>query len=80
MNGAKKTIAARLVRICDTMACRMLLLFIFLLLFSWPYLSSVDHVSTEALFLYFFVVWAILISILMLISRAKEAVNKTNND
>ncbi len=80
MNGPKVTIRERLVKMCNSMACRGLLMVFFLLLFCWPYLSFVDTASIGTLFAYFFGVWALLIGVLFLIGLAREDVNNDKDN
>lgn len=64
----------------DAIAFRFFLLFLFVLLFSWPYLSFVGRVSIETLFAYLFAVWALLIGILILMGLARKHSDDIKNN
>ncbi|AKM78668.1 TPA: hypothetical protein DDZ49_02400 [Candidatus Wolfebacteria bacterium] len=72
MDGSTITIKERFSRLYDAIAFKVLLLFIFIVLSCWPYLSFVNTASMRGLFLYLFGVWALLIVVLLVTNTTKE--------
>ncbi len=62
----------RIVGVLKENASRVALLLLFLLIFSWPYLSFLDRATPEALFSYFSIVWAVLIVVLWISNRPTD--------
>lgn len=80
MNGSTTTIAERFIRLFNATALRVFLFILFLLLFSWPYLSFIDTISIDGMFRYLFGVWAFLIGVLALIGIAGKRSNDIKNN
>lgn len=70
-----------LTRMLSATPFRVFLMLFFLLLFSWPYLSSADRTAPGALFLYLFGVWALLVVTLVAVgSTDRRIANNKDND
>ncbi len=80
MNGQKTSIGSRLARMANANAFRWLLCALFIVLFSWPYVSFVGAVTIEVALLYFFTVWMLLIAVLKLLSIADTYVEDMKNN
>lgn len=70
MNGSKTSIGKRLAQMASANAFRWFLFVLFIVLFSWPYISFIDAAMPDVSFRYFFMVWALLIVALILLSIA----------
>lgn len=62
----------RVVTVLNEPVSRYMLLLLFLLLFSWPYLSFIEQTAPGRFFGYFFITWLALIVILLVSNSEKD--------
>lgn len=62
----------RVVRLFKENVLRLVFFLLFLLVFSWPYLSFLNQATPEMVFGYFFIAWLILIIVLWISNISRE--------
>ncbi len=72
MDQQKENIFRRIAQLLKEGPSQLALLLLFLLLFSWPYLSFLQQASSATLFGYFFITWLILVAVLWASNRGGE--------
>lgn len=78
MNEQKKNIFMRMSGLFKENALRVAIFLLFLLVFSWPYLSFLDQATPAQLFGYFFSAWLVLVVVLWASNSRQDDTNDKN--